>query len=158
MKTNIKHLFVSYDIAKQLKEKGFDEPCLAWHLWDGTELNKEFKDKVSQPLYSPKTNTEFQEAKHIGAPLYQQVIDWFREQKQIEINVFSVKPFVYGYSFEFMDAWSKEDKSVALHILDQVLHSEKKESVGKSVAEWEELRYSYYEALDKAMEEALKLI
>ena len=27
----MKHLFVPYEIAKQLKEKGFNEPCLAYY-------------------------------------------------------------------------------------------------------------------------------
>lgn len=61
-------LFVSYEIAKQLKDKGFDNvPCLAVY-----NFKKEIElDSRETQYYAQKGHKD-----GILAPLYQQVIDW----------------------------------------------------------------------------------
>lgn len=145
----MRHLFVPYGIAVMAKDAGFNESCFAYY----DRQNLLFTSSVSNKDWSKK---QCKSDLHT-APLYQQLTDWFREKHKIEVNIFSVLPFIYGYSFEYMDAWSKEDKSTALHLLDQVLYAEK-QTIGKPINDWKELKYTYYEAYNAALIEAFKLI
>lgn len=58
----MKHLFVGYKVALELKEKGFDEPCFG-HFYGN--------DEVSFPRMYRNSNSD-----EIASPIYQQVIDW----------------------------------------------------------------------------------
>lgn len=78
----MKHLFVPYELAVKLKEKRFDEYCLAYF-----EVNKNFRGIWSEEM-NPVDNSALFDGE-ISAPLYQQVIDWFDEKHQI---IISVKP------------------------------------------------------------------
>lgn len=69
-------LFISFELALQLKDMGFNEPCLAlYHAY-----NKEHK-MVNIPIQN-----KFCDKNQISSPLYQQVIDWFRDKHQIYIQ------------------------------------------------------------------------
>jgi hypothetical protein len=64
--------FVPKEIAKELKELGFNEPCLAWWFENGsvsvpTEGRTFWSDWNVNPM-------------RISAPLWQQVFDWIREK------------------------------------------------------------------------------
>jgi hypothetical protein len=93
----MKH-FLAYEIAKKLKEQGFNEPCLMVYYGEGTGSAEtgQPKDKLYLPSGFGKVknsdlkNYPKQRIYHEGqvaAPLYQQVIDWFREQHGVFINV-----------------------------------------------------------------------
>ena len=157
----MKHLFVPYEIALQLKEKGFDEPCLGYLTKEAINLDKEgnktnfvlLSEKLRGELSGQGTckNSLFQWLKDndrttgelyilsnsVSAPLYQQVVDWFREKHRIELMVKSringeIDIYLYSVN-KFGDSSSyRYDKSY--------------------------VKYSYYEALNQAIEEALKLI
>lgn len=76
----MKNQFCSYEIAKQLKELEFDEYCLAVYFKDKFQLVKGFNIN----------NVDLHVANEFGgilAPLWQQVIDWFREKQNIYINI-----------------------------------------------------------------------
>jgi hypothetical protein len=76
----MKEQFVPYEIALKLKELGFDEECLAHYRYNsnmtkpdlinigGITPNKSFLDKLKG----------FENESLVLAPLWQQVIDWFR--------------------------------------------------------------------------------
>jgi hypothetical protein len=68
--------FVPYEIALKLKEKHFNEQCLAFFNGVG--------DDMLQPI-----DTDFINFREIGdcvaAPLWQQVIDWLREKHSLDI-------------------------------------------------------------------------
>jgi hypothetical protein len=68
--------FVSYEIASQLKEIGFDEECMGWYNPDLMVAAKNIKQ---QDLHW----------EYYLAPLWQQVIDWFREEYGLEIAITS---------------------------------------------------------------------
>ena len=68
----MKEQFVTYEIALKLKELGFGEECLARY--------EEYELVISQSNLIGKR-------KFIQAPLWQQVIDWFRNEKNLEINI-----------------------------------------------------------------------
>lgn len=112
---NLEHLFVPYEIALKLKEKGFKETCFG--LYDDIKV-----------LHTNKKYVFVEDELNIIAPLYQQVVDWFREKHKINFNV------IGGF----------HDFSISIKLTGTV---ESKSFYG-----------SYYEVLKKAIEEALKLI
>lgn len=85
----IQNQFCSYEIALKLKELGFDEECLCTY---GIE-NKSFQrnpsnnmagEEIEEP-YTWKNSLIHQSV--MTAPLWQQVIDWFREKKNLNIEI-----------------------------------------------------------------------
>jgi len=66
--------FVPQDIAKALKDLGFDVPCLAWWFEEGT---------VSVPTETRRMWDNwniYASQKRMSAPLWQQVFEWFRKK------------------------------------------------------------------------------
>jgi hypothetical protein len=63
--------FIPYEQALELKELGFDEPCLAY-----------LKPNV---LTYEITIGEFNEFEYHSAPLYQQAFRWFREKYEVKV-------------------------------------------------------------------------
>jgi hypothetical protein len=121
-------LFLPYELALMAKEKGFDEPCMAYYNDD-----KILCIKKGNPL-SGIINQDCHRL-NIIAPLYQQLIDWFREKHNliITIDVNSIgKCFGHykKYNLISMSAWSNDE--------DEPLN--------------------YYDALNKITETAFKLI
>ena len=72
----MKKQFAPYTIALALKELGFDEECFGWYY-----LNN--PDYIEYERCKLKDCTDI----HISAPLWQQVIDYFREKHQIIIAI-----------------------------------------------------------------------
>ena len=75
--------FVTYEIALMLKEKGFDQPCFGsyydegkFSFWNWTV----YKDYPYLTKNSVLINM-------IAAPLWQQVLTWFRDVHNIDINI-----------------------------------------------------------------------
>jgi hypothetical protein len=71
--------FVTYEIAKELKELGFNEKCMGMY---GYEF--EFVIDESSWRYAQISNDILQ------APLWQQVIEWFRNK---DIRIYESYPF-----------------------------------------------------------------
>lgn len=86
----MKHLFVPYELAKLAKEKGFNEPCL-------TSYSKGELNHVFEYANSEKPDDNFisnDEVEHdVTAPLYQQLVDWFREKHDLWIAVEKTQVF-----------------------------------------------------------------
>src|SRR5688572_291699 len=102
----MKHLFVPYEIALKLKEKGFDEPCLGYYrplkTWmkDSTRCGPNWRNKENTHYFMYVANAfgdrdknfsnVFDESKggyhNIATPLYQQVTDWLLEKHHINIH------------------------------------------------------------------------
>lgn len=82
----MKNLFVPYELAIKAKEFGFDEPCLGVFKSNGVLVGVNHtgvafnKDAINSKLSAL-----------IAAPLYQQLVDWFREKHALEISVKSWK-------------------------------------------------------------------
>lgn len=123
----MKELFVNYEIAKQLKEKGFAEECLAYyHIAFGLTVERKVKENLSG------TGTE------TLAPLYQQVVDWFREKHKIHIEM----------SYDPYHVLKKDNHySCVATGIDGTFHADTL-VFGKD----------YYTVLDESITEALKLI
>ena len=137
----MKDLFIPYDLALIAKQKGFDTPCLAkWLIYvkgdtvphfnynsdgDGMWFNHNGKD-VSD--LNGNNGKEFL----WSAPMYQQVVDWFRIQHNIHIQ----------------DNWN--------HLLNDYFISIK--TMNGELLLKENRFKTYEECRIKAIEEALKLI
>jgi len=75
----MKKEFITYEIALRLKELGFDEECFMIFR-DGT---------LKAPALTDWYNHNCRIGNTISAPLWQQVIDWFREKHNIHIEILS---------------------------------------------------------------------
>lgn len=150
----MKKLFVPYELALALKEKGFDEPCITKfeQYFDKTKLqavistlslNAPYEYEYNgydQVIINSELHYHFTGYKNsvkdhnqniLAAPLYQQVIDWFREKHEVDFFLFKLKKDIYKF--------------------DVHQNGERKTLPNPT-------RLPYYEALDKAIEEGLKLI
>lgn len=130
----MKNLFVPYEIALKLKEKGFDELCFGWFQPEVGYTNVQ----INWNAENPHRNSNFKEHENsigevIAAPLYQQVVDFFREKHNIEIH--NPLKQIEEDEFRAVVGWCGVEDWVA-------------ESSGKG----------YYISFQKAIEEALKLI
>jgi hypothetical protein len=77
----MKEQFVTYEIAKLLKELGFNEPCMKYIYTGNTAVNI---DTYHECL--PRLAYYFnKEDMCISIPLWQQVIDWLREKYDYHI-------------------------------------------------------------------------
>ncbi len=135
----MKKLFVSYELAKLAREKGFNECCFAFYQIEQYEDAPVMVDddiEYRNSGFRTCKNNEIPEH-YVSAPLYQQLVDWFREKHNLLILVSNVnKPEIgmYGYDIHRLPSgvitmWNKE----------------------QSVK-------TYYEALNKSIEESFKLI
>lgn len=81
--------FVPYEIALELKEIGFDEPCLGWYYLD-----------EGLPVFIP--NYQDLRKQHVKAPLFQQAFRWFREKYKLfsSINVDCTMEPKFCYSIQ----------------------------------------------------------
>ena len=73
----IKEAFVSFEVANLLKEKGFDEPCIATY-------NSTTKNFQVEEIYEDWT---IHWKGYISAPTHQMAMTWLREEKRIFIRI-----------------------------------------------------------------------
>jgi hypothetical protein len=75
--------FISYEQALELKELGFDEPCLGKFYYNHLEIGGNWR------------NDDFKEDPDIfiSAPLYQQAFRWFRENCDWPIETW-IQPYL----------------------------------------------------------------
>jgi len=142
----MKHLFVSYDLSLQLKEKGFDEPCFG--RWEYFDIVNRLGVKLEQ------TNTSSQDAfswQICSAPLYQQVTDWFEINHNLEIIPMhrDVDATIQGWTFMLIDFKNKINYTFQKEF----------DWLNGGIGKGNGMVYSTkYEAFNSAINEALKLI
>lgn len=125
-------LFIPYELAVIAKEKGFNEPCFAFYdnMGDVCLEIKQPYEKIIGIRNGHLTN-------EVSAPIYSQIIDWFREKHKIHIRVLMIDDW---------DSWIfRIDTDGGMTPIIELIWNGK---------EYE----SYYEALNKAILEAFKLI
>ena len=87
--------FVTFEIAKKLKEKGFREPCFGWYrprevcVYDYQTFIDLNQSDCRGDLYDDLLISH-NDDKHIDAPTISQVLKWLREKYSIHI---STKPY-----------------------------------------------------------------
>lgn len=100
----MKHLFVPYKLALLAKEKGFNEPTRDYYRATGSgpfdENGKYINWNDDSKLETAGGMT------YVSAPLYQQLVDWFREEFNIVIWVetsLSISSWNYRFKIETED-------------------------------------------------------
>lgn len=73
-----KERYVSFDTAKLLKEKGFDEPCKTYYQ------DERFVDDVCTKYYQWNSKSPFEQ---ISAPTHQMAMEWLRNTYHIHIVI-----------------------------------------------------------------------
>lgn len=139
----MKHLFIPYELALLAKEKGFDQNCLAFWSTQPKRTGDPIQLCITDSLhgYSPVAiDAEFLRPYEILAPLYQQIIDWFREKHGIIVQA------TYYYHD---DNDNNKPKFMADYYVELPAGTEDEE---------DSKGYDYYEALDISITESLKLI
>lgn len=100
----MKNKFCTYEIALKLKELGFNDECLGFY--DSTieffYFNDGLDDGSTEEDYSKNSDLI---KPYIAAPLWQDVIDWFREKYNIHVAILPFREYesnilniVYYYS------------------------------------------------------------
>lgn len=79
--------FVSFEIAKKLKEKGFKEECLCYYISDDLIYNIESPIANNQLWFSHNKYDNIWHRDNIDAPTVSQVLKWLREEKKILITI-----------------------------------------------------------------------
>lgn len=77
--TNITEDYVSFETAKLLKEKGFDENCSHSYVKDKLAVSQGFNNSYYTTMYSDDCY------RPISAPTLQMVMKWLREVHKIAI-------------------------------------------------------------------------
>jgi len=134
----MKEQFVPYELAIKLKEKGFDESCFG--LYNIYETYGQHGIINISDLLLINVNKGFKGENAIIAPLYQQVIDWFRKKYNIIIEV------------QFLGGLTKE---TAQYIFTVWVGEEYGIENDDSTQDWSN---NYEEVRQKAIEHALTLI
>jgi hypothetical protein len=94
----MKEQFISYEIALALKDMWFNEKCFGYY--------SNVETLILEVRENSSLNKPDMYGKYCSAPLWQQVIDWFREEHNIHIAI-TVNPYselteVNGYKI-YMD-------------------------------------------------------
>ena len=102
----IKEAYCSYEVAKLLKEKGFDEKISTYYLVHSNDFPEFFHKK-----------DEFPDPKDVWlkCPTHQMTIAWLREVHNIDICVF---PCQTGYILYSYTVKIYKDKEIYLTITD----------------------------------------
>lgn len=78
--------FVTFEIAKKLKEKGFKEPCLAYYTKDlNFYYNTNSGQNIETLIKSFNSHPNRICRKRIDAPTISQVLKWLRDKLEIDI-------------------------------------------------------------------------
>ena len=123
--------FVTFEIAKKLKEKGFLEECFAtYSLYGGIfKLNEIDADKIASYNLNildkcfKKCYNYYIKGSYCDAPTISQVMKWLREKKKIYINidvnyiVCKYEESIYKYRF-YITNLSNHDRDATLEDFD----------------------------------------
>lgn len=149
----MKNLFVPYELSTAAKKKGFDEPCMAWYtvlIKDGVpefKYNYEKQGTWFKHNSDPETLTWNDPDSKCSAPLYDQILDWFKKEHKIYIQIV---PFAKYFKQE----WQYE----LLRLEISEFKSPKREGYNKYIKLNDFILSSYHEAMNRAIGEALTLI
>lgn len=122
------HLFVSFELASELKEKGFNEPCFSYYYNFGNNI---FCNCNNLGEMKSHRNSGF--LTYVSRPIHQQVVDWLREMHKIVITLGNE----YNGVYTFINAYPVD-----------LLHVDTEHCNGST----------YYEAYNLALTQALKQI
>lgn len=118
--------FVSVDLARKLKEKGFKEYCFAYYNNDYIEYNYESPIFDNEMWFSHNSYDNIWHRDYIDAPMISQVLEWLRKEKKIFITInigycydsyegpfpaFYAHPILTGYYYGVWELDNLNDKN-----------------------------------------------
>lgn len=106
--------FVSFDIAKKLKEKGFKEKCFAYYNDNDIEYNYESIMFNNEMWISHNSYDNLWHRDYIDAPTISQVLKWLREEKLILIGLSPMQEYGGDEVVEWCATVYKADKQGGL--------------------------------------------
>jgi hypothetical protein len=141
----MKDLFIPYELALIAKEKGFNEFCFGGYFYD-----REGARLLDWPehglMFFGQINSEQTEPENCSAPLFQQIVDWFRNEHKIVLEMLHGGRHSTDFTYWGCKIF-KPSNGLQTYINNPDLTKNN-----------DLQSYSYYEALNKAIEEAFKLI
>lgn len=117
--------YCSFEISKLLKEKGFDEKCVAYYPQCITPIKLTFGGRVNY-----NSSNKFKMLPPISAPTHQMAIKWLREEKNILIYVYPVINLPAKDDNTFHWRWEGKKK---IHCAPQIGDKHNYESFEKAV-------------------------
>lgn len=97
--------FVSFDLAKKLKEKGFKNNCIGYYDYAG-EFHYDYESNISnREIYF--CHNKYDNIWHrdlVDAPTISQVLKWLREEKKIYLELVIVVDTEYMCDIYKIDA------------------------------------------------------
>ena len=130
------HLFIPYELAVKLKNVGFYEPVIAGYDVDDKKLISIVNEEGI--LSGVKTESLLTV---IAAPLYQQVVDWFRDK--------------HGYNLEAGSIFNKTVDPNCMYYYPTINSCNEDFEDGFDV---EDMCSDYYDAINAAIEKAIQLM
>jgi hypothetical protein len=98
--------FLPYKQSIELKKLGFDEPCIgSFTNIDRPCFFRHKKPKTYSKMFQPKTD-------HCVSPLYQEVFEWFRDEKNLLAEIFIDDDKTYGYLISYFVEQGRVDKPI----------------------------------------------
>ena len=94
----IKEDYVSFELAKMLKEKGFDEACITFYYVNDSNKRVILLFQEDETAVNYMENSTCNEAE-ITAPTLQMAQKWFREEKHLAINPTTYYRKLEGHEF-----------------------------------------------------------
>lgn len=125
--------YCSYEVAKLLKEKGFDEKCPSYYRVQDSKIDLLWNHFEGKLISNSELNQYF-----VSAPTHQMAMKWLREEKGIYVYV---EPYLLGGTY--ID-------ELEVHYCGRILDSNRRRL--HSI----ENRTSYTEAIEERIKYALK--
>ena len=96
----MKNEFIPYEQAVELKELGFDEPCLAIYY-----------NPLKELVIGGTINSYTKEIRTLS-PLYQQAFRWFRKNQGYHMDLFVDDDKTFGFCITYFTYTARVDKPI----------------------------------------------
>ena len=96
----MKNEFIPYEQALELKELGFDEPCLAIYY-----------NPLKELVIGGTINSYTKEIRTLS-PLYQQAFRWFRKNQGYHMDLFVDDDKTFGFCITYFTYTARVDKPI----------------------------------------------
>ena len=129
---------VPIEIAKELKEIGFEEEChFFWNFYEDVnkmccyaDISEEDDDFLLPNTYNYNNKNSTGYYVYLSLPTWEQVLEWFRE-KGLFHSICFVKDLLNEN--EYFEAEIRDDESDIICILSQVTYEEVREALVKAL-------------------------
>ena len=129
---------VPIEIAKKLKERGFEEEChFFWNFYEDVnkmccyaDISEEDDDFLLPNTYNYNNKNSTGYYVYLSLPTWEQVFEWFRE-KGLFHSICFVKDLLNEN--EYFEAEIRDDESDIICILSQVTYEEAREALVKAL-------------------------